>query len=465
MRVKILFTTIVLAGFFICFSSALAQGTSAPATAIKDNGPVLELIYPIIPGEITTETMNEGLPQYIRYIFGLAMVLIGLIIFGVLLYNGLLWFTSAGNADKLKRAKDGISGAFLGAIILFSAYIIFKTINPQLTALKLENPDAVEPAVIPGVYLCNYNATNAPGAIAAYMNGSPEEKIQAARDLKAVMKNDKGGCFRVNSSGNLDYIFHPVDITNSQSYTGTWGLMPGNGDYKVTLQGSMFTIPRKEITYDPETGKNKNVWVYEYGIIFHEKDNHRGQCQLAAYDTLQTIALQPSLRFSAKSITLFKLPETEPDPHKAPLTLYECVNQIDAGKSLCPQTVTGSPKKREISLGFNDYTMANLPISVLTKISTVDNLQPLGDNNTKSLTIDPEGAYIAVLFSEDKFAGQCQIFKKSDNNLNDDPIGQCSASGSACNNVINGGVATESQITNACMSCVKSVILIKGGAL
>ncbi|MDP2910112.1 MAG: pilin, partial [bacterium] len=180
-------------------------GVFSPAFAEEEpKGPALELVYPIIPGETQKVPINSGLPAYINYIYQLAMALIGIIIFGVLIYNGVLWFTSAGNADKLKTAKEGITAAFLGAIILFSAFIVFRTINPQLTILKLTDPKSVEPVIVPGIYICNYFVPNIKELVNSYLYSNDKDvRVDAAKEIKAAMYNNKGGCFRTIGSGKL----------------------------------------------------------------------------------------------------------------------------------------------------------------------------------------------------------------------------------------------------------------------
>lgn len=91
-----------------------------------------ELEVPI-PG--LTVTTLPALPAYIAAIFNFALLAIGLLVFGVLLYGGFRYLTSAGNPTAMNDAKDRIFSAFLGLIILFSSYLILKTINPELLVL------------------------------------------------------------------------------------------------------------------------------------------------------------------------------------------------------------------------------------------------------------------------------------------------------------------------------------------
>ncbi len=105
---------------------------------IAAEGRPLELEYPKIPGApIITTTSEDLLPNFVKYIFNLALAISGLIAFGVLIFAGVRYLTSAGNPSTMKDAQNQIFSAFVGLIILLCAWIILTTINPQLVILEL----------------------------------------------------------------------------------------------------------------------------------------------------------------------------------------------------------------------------------------------------------------------------------------------------------------------------------------
>jgi len=112
----------------------------------------LEIQYPTVPGA-TTPTTVEGtqLPDYVKYLFNFAIIIAGAVAFGVIVWGGVRWLTSAGDPSKLKDAKDQIFAAFLGLIILLSSYLILTTINPQLAIFEVSEIETAEvpPATSP----------------------------------------------------------------------------------------------------------------------------------------------------------------------------------------------------------------------------------------------------------------------------------------------------------------------------
>ena len=97
----------------------------------------LEIDYPEV-GDYRPETINTPLPQYVMYIFNLAIGLGGVAAFVMLVIGGIKFLTSTGSPAQQTDAKEQIISAILGIIILISSYILLSTINPQLVVFTIE---------------------------------------------------------------------------------------------------------------------------------------------------------------------------------------------------------------------------------------------------------------------------------------------------------------------------------------
>jgi hypothetical protein len=115
----------------------------------------LEVQYPVISGQ--TLTPNSTLPSYVKYLFNAGMFLGFFAVLISLVIAGIMYFLSPVNAELLASAKDRISGAISGLLILVLTYLIVATINPQLSFFNLSPlPPTPPPPVAPpppGVYL------------------------------------------------------------------------------------------------------------------------------------------------------------------------------------------------------------------------------------------------------------------------------------------------------------------------
>src|SRR3990167_9921491 len=77
-----------------------------------------------------------GLSQQIANFYQWALGIGGLVALGIIVFGGILYTVSAGNASKQDDAKQWITGALIGLLLLFGSYLILNTINPELTKLK-----------------------------------------------------------------------------------------------------------------------------------------------------------------------------------------------------------------------------------------------------------------------------------------------------------------------------------------
>lgn len=109
----------------------------------------LEVEYPQVPGAEAPTTIKTPLPQFVKYIFNFGLAATALIVFGVLIYAGFRYLTSAGNPAKIKDAKNQIFAGILGLIIITFSYLILTTINPQLIILQITRPELSQPPTPP----------------------------------------------------------------------------------------------------------------------------------------------------------------------------------------------------------------------------------------------------------------------------------------------------------------------------
>jgi len=57
----------------------------------------------------------------------------GILAFIYLIYSGILYLTSAGNADSAKKGQQGILNAIIGIVIIIAAWAIVSAVTNQTT--------------------------------------------------------------------------------------------------------------------------------------------------------------------------------------------------------------------------------------------------------------------------------------------------------------------------------------------
>ncbi len=126
------------------------------------NSLALEITYPRLPGALPPQefigaaTSSEVVSLYALYIFNLAIWLAGLLALAVLIYAGFLYLTSTGKPERIVLAREQITAAFVGIMLLLSSYIVLRVLNPQLTLLQISElrpPKVIEKVDVPGLDL------------------------------------------------------------------------------------------------------------------------------------------------------------------------------------------------------------------------------------------------------------------------------------------------------------------------
>lgn len=105
--------------FFLLLTSAHAAGVTPP-----------------LPGGGTTLTGGTSL-EMVGSLYAFSISVGAVLAFGAIVYGAVKYAIARGNPADQSDAKDRITQALLGLLLLLGAYLILNTINPQLTTLNL----------------------------------------------------------------------------------------------------------------------------------------------------------------------------------------------------------------------------------------------------------------------------------------------------------------------------------------
>jgi len=123
--------------FLSAVSSVQSKTCSYPGgnVTVDDDELCLELDYPEFVG--IDLNVNQNLNEMIAWFYYFIVGISGLASFIMLVWGGFQWLTSIGSPTKISDAKDKISSAILGLIIVLASFLILKVINPDFITLKL----------------------------------------------------------------------------------------------------------------------------------------------------------------------------------------------------------------------------------------------------------------------------------------------------------------------------------------
>lgn len=75
---------------------------------------------------------TQDIGTFVGDIYAFAISIVGILIFIRFVWAGWLYITAAGNSANVSKAKSMMTGAIIGAVIIFSSYLILYVINPDL---------------------------------------------------------------------------------------------------------------------------------------------------------------------------------------------------------------------------------------------------------------------------------------------------------------------------------------------
>lgn len=119
--------------------------------------PILMIAFSLLAGPVLALTVSETglettareaeLPETdltvtIGRLIGIAFSLVGVIFFLLLLYGGFLWMTARGNEENVKKARDLLTAAIIGLIIVVAGYTISSFVIGALLDNQIGAPEA-----------------------------------------------------------------------------------------------------------------------------------------------------------------------------------------------------------------------------------------------------------------------------------------------------------------------------------
>jgi len=448
----------------------------------------LEISYPEIPGFIRPTTVKALLPEYIKYVFALALMVAGLITFGSLIYGGARYLTSAGSPAALADARDQIFAAILGLVILLCSYLILTTLNPQLVLLRVEREPTISGIVIYKDERCGRGAGEDPNYFSETFYKKLESEGRAMRintsiaTLSEFLESDEviKSIYFFESADNLRVLFYDREnweedgiielISDAEVCAvrraippagcpgcpngwkpGSIGLFPqAAGIYLCdrTYSGDVCgteTNPGNEKFLSSSTallpaGFNDNVRglrilnkpPFENGVVLHEAGDFLGKGELFLESEPNLAAPRSGsyrtriMNSGVSSATVFSLAKEG----RGEVIFYEAVNQSGDYYKCNPSTGSCCPFNAD---GSSKGSCTSAPRCQKKDGSNVPNTMCVGNVTTNAgipgdaITSIAFGNsnYMAILFDGANYQNGCQVFTDDDGNFRDDQIGRC----------------------------------------
>jgi amino acid transporter len=89
-------------------------------------------------------TQANSIEAIVGVVIQAVLSLLGMIFLSLMVYGGYLWMTDRGNEDQVKRARNLISAAVIGLVIVLAAYAISIFVFERLADYTLQEQGVTE---------------------------------------------------------------------------------------------------------------------------------------------------------------------------------------------------------------------------------------------------------------------------------------------------------------------------------
>lgn len=261
---KTIYLTMALVTFVVVFLA----GYSAYA------GPSID--FPTNFADFATADIKDTIENIVRIVVGF----IGIIFLLLLLYGGLIWMFSAGNTDKVNRAKKIITSAVIGLLVTLMAYSIANFIIEGGGGAVGPPPSGTGPGPGPG----GFGFALGGGVLESHYPGRNATNIPRNVNILVTFK-EKMVVNTVCNGGLVD-----IGSVKIEQLDTTYADAPNDGNSDFTLENvNCSTVDDKTFKFDPvgNLGKTSGNTAYQVTLtnaILKQVDNKPAFGSLGSYN-------------------------------------------------------------------------------------------------------------------------------------------------------------------------------------
>lgn len=183
---------------------------------------------------------------FYNYGIGIAGILAAI----MLMAGGIVWLTSAGSSEKISKAKDLMFGSIIGLVLLFSSWMLLRTINPALVDFRIQDVKPIDNIKIGSC--CEYNFTKP-----AKENVSQKDCLNDGGTFFAkakVLENTNSnlnicvdsGCCKCKIGGSFNTLGASISNCMDENTEGN-KVLPDTCAYACELAGKAFNLPYESL--------------------------------------------------------------------------------------------------------------------------------------------------------------------------------------------------------------------------
>ncbi len=114
----------IFASFILIFSVSVFTVQAQNVTDTLNGLNQTAKTVPAFKAQTSKNFTSSFLASYAGKTIGIVLSFIGVLFLGLMIYAGLMWMLAQGNEQEVTKAKDLITNAIIGLIIVFAAYAL-----------------------------------------------------------------------------------------------------------------------------------------------------------------------------------------------------------------------------------------------------------------------------------------------------------------------------------------------------
>jgi hypothetical protein len=154
---------------------------------------------------------SNSIGDYIRTVFVAFIWVVGILATVMVIYGGVKWVAAAGNAGRIKDARDIVDSAIIGVIIALTSVVLLNLINPGLTRFNGLVLTSVDKELADFVAEVQQAGANFIRCDKTLVSGEPSKMCSGPTDAGGSNDAVTYGCLNLNDRINQSNGYYGVD--------------------------------------------------------------------------------------------------------------------------------------------------------------------------------------------------------------------------------------------------------------
>ncbi len=140
----------------------------------------------------------KDIAEYIALIYKYTVGVGAILATAMIVWGGIVYLTAGGVPERITRAKEYISNALIGLVLLYTSYLLLQTLNPDLVKLRMPRVYMIRPIYAGSLYCNELEPVKGKSLEFAFAADSPDQTPKSLAEIKNYpLKLEQTKCGRI----------------------------------------------------------------------------------------------------------------------------------------------------------------------------------------------------------------------------------------------------------------------------